>query len=426
MSNDISIRKNKGQYMTPEPITTMILDTIGYTGPQILTKTIMEPSFGDGSFLISIVNRVIIEGERAGLSKSEIAQIVDNHIFGIEKDVLLYNRAIERLHKLLDTHGIQNVRWNHLICGDTLIAYKTYAGKMDYVVGNPPYIRIHNIPETYREVVKEFRFIDGMIDLYIVFYEIGLLLLNDTGKLGYIAPNSFMKNTSQKAFRNYLVENKIKGAYYYCFEDDHMVFLLIKTKQPQNSIDKRTVKGRIVKDEVVTDHIIAGLSKNGEVPMNILDGFYDSYVISEPDFPYVYTGIAYIIVAALSMLYVFVLAYVVRLWMRPYKNPQAKKLRAYGRRSAVIEQLNTELRDKLYFHYHGIYVTDNFLVATYWFHTDVIRLDDVRYLSKNRVEERGGRELYRLTLSEPETDLFYEIDFREEELIDACVDAIRG
>ena len=137
-------------------------------------------------------------------------------------------------------------------------------------------------------------------------------------------------------------------------------------------------------------------------------------------------GTNIIIVAALSMLYVFVLAYVVRLWMRPYKNPQAKKLRAYGRRSAVIEQLNTELRDKLYFHYHGIYVTDNFLVATYWFHTDVIRLDDVRYLSKNRVEERSGRELYRLTLSEPETDLFYEIDFREEELIDACVDAIRG
>ena len=92
----------------------------------------------------------------------------------------------------------------------------------------------------------------------------------------------------------------------------------------------------------------------------------------------------------------------------------------------MIEQLNKELRDKLYFHYHGIYVTDNFLVATYWFHTDVIRLDDVRYLSKNRVEERSGRELYRLTLSEPETDLFYEIDFREEELIDACVDAIRG
>lgn len=225
---------------------------------------------------------------------------------------------------------------------------------------------------------------------------------------------------------NYLVENKIRGAYYYCFEDNHMVFVLVKTSHPQNSIDQRSVKGRIIKDEVVTEHIIAGLSQNGQIPMHILDGFYDSYVISEPDYPYVYTGIAYIIVAALSIVYVFVLAYVVRLWMHPYKNPQARKLRAFGRRSAVIEQLNEELCDKLYFRYHGIYVTDSFLVAAYWFHTDVIRLDDVRYLSKNRVEEKNGKEVYRLTLSEPETDLFYEIDFKEEELIDACVDAIRG
>lgn len=225
---------------------------------------------------------------------------------------------------------------------------------------------------------------------------------------------------------NYLVENKIRGAYYYCFEDNHMVFVLVKTSHPQNSIDQRSVKGRIIKDEVVTEHIIAGLSKNGQIPMQILDGFYDSYVISEPDYPYVYTGIAYIIVATLSIVYVFVLAYVVRLWMHPYKNPQARKLRAFGRRSAVIEQLNEELFDKLYFRYHGIYVTDSFLIAAYWFHTDVIRLDDVRYLSKNRVEEKNAKEVYRLTLSEPETDLFYEIDFKEEELIDACVDAIRG
>lgn len=225
---------------------------------------------------------------------------------------------------------------------------------------------------------------------------------------------------------NYLVEGKIQGAYYYVFQDDHMSFFLIKTNKPKAKIDNRHVKGRIIKDEVVTEHIIAGLSQNGDVPMEILDGFYDSYVISEPDFPYVYTGIAYIIVAAFSIVYVFVIAYIVKLWMRPYKNPQAKKLRAFGRRSTVIDRLNEELRDKLYFRYRGIYVTDGFLIATYLFHTDVIRLDDVRYLSKNRVEEKNGRELYRLTLSEPETDLFYEIDFKEEELIDACVDAIRG
>lgn len=34
-------------------------------------------------------------------------------------------------------------------------------------------------------MIKQFQFVDGMIDLYIVFYEIGINLLNDKGKLGY-------------------------------------------------------------------------------------------------------------------------------------------------------------------------------------------------------------------------------------------------
>ena len=169
-----------------------------------------------------------------------------------------------------------------------------------------------------------------------------------------------------------------------------------------------------------------GLAQNGDVSMDILDGFYDSYIISEPDYPYVYTGIAFIVVGALSVIYVAVIAYIVYLWTHPYRHPQAKQLRAYGRRSAVLEELDLQLAEKLYYKYHGVYVTEDYLIAHYIFHTDVIRLDDVRYLSKNRVEGKNGKDIFRLTLSEPKTDLFYEIDFKDEELIDACVEAIRG
>lgn len=207
-------RKAEGQYMTPDGIVSMILNNIGYTGQHVLTKTIMEPSFGDGAFLINIVQRIITEGKKSGLTEFEIGSIINNKVFGIEKDENLYNRALERLNNLLDVYGIKNVTWDNLICGDTLIAYKTFENYFDYVVGNPPYVRIHNIPNKYRDVVKEFRFVNGMIDLYIAFYEIGILMLNDTGKLGYISPNSFMKNTSQQAFRNYLVENKYISAIY--------------------------------------------------------------------------------------------------------------------------------------------------------------------------------------------------------------------
>lgn len=201
--------------MTPDGIVTMILDTIGYKGSRVLNRTIMEPSFGDGAFIVNIVQRIISEGTKVGLSNDEISKIIKNNVFGIEKDKELYEKALFRLNSLLNVYEIDDIDWSdNLICGDTLIEYKKFKNKLDYVVGNPPFVRIHNIPDEYREIVKEFKFIDGMIDLYIIFYEIGIMILNNRGKLGFISPNSFMKNTSQKKFRNYLVNNKYISAIY--------------------------------------------------------------------------------------------------------------------------------------------------------------------------------------------------------------------
>lgn len=208
-------KKKKGQYMTPDGIVSMILNNIGYTENHVLTRKIMEPSFGDGAFLINIVQRIISEGTRTGLSKQQITDIIQANVFGIEKDKILYQKALERLNSLLAVYDIPEIQWEkNLTCGDTLIECKKHIGKYDYVVGNPPFVRVHNIPDEYRDMVKQFKFVDGMIDLYIVFYEIGINLLNDKGKLGYISPNSFMKNSSQKNFRNYLVDNKYISAIY--------------------------------------------------------------------------------------------------------------------------------------------------------------------------------------------------------------------
>ena len=78
-------RKEKGQYMTPEKIVVMILDDIGYAGDEVLTKKIMEPSFGDGAFLSEIVKRIIKEGQKQSLPEEEISGIIQNNVFGIEK-----------------------------------------------------------------------------------------------------------------------------------------------------------------------------------------------------------------------------------------------------------------------------------------------------------------------------------------------------
>lgn len=72
------------------------------------------------------------------------------------------------------------------------------AGGFDAIVGNPPYIRIHNLVDYHPQAV---RFIQdtyisaafGKIDIYIAFVERGLALLRSTGLLGYILPNKFMQ-----------------------------------------------------------------------------------------------------------------------------------------------------------------------------------------------------------------------------------------
>ena len=195
--------KNEGQVFTPPMIVSLILSQVGYEGENVLTKKIMEPSFGDGAFLVYIIDIIASQTKSPELAK----EIILNNVFGIEKDPILYQKAMKNIQEVLDFHHITDIDLSsNLICENTLSCYKQFRGMFDYVVGNPPYVRIHNI--TDKEILKEFKFSSGNTDLYVLFYELGLTMLNDTGKLGFITPSSFLKNTSQKSFRNHLINSQ--------------------------------------------------------------------------------------------------------------------------------------------------------------------------------------------------------------------------
>lgn len=51
--------KSLGQVFTPDWIVSEILDLVGYNNESILDKYILEPSSGDGAFLLEIVKRYI-------------------------------------------------------------------------------------------------------------------------------------------------------------------------------------------------------------------------------------------------------------------------------------------------------------------------------------------------------------------------------
>lgn len=206
--------KQQGQYMTPSEIVCLILNDIGYSGEEILAKKIIEPSFGNGNFLVEIIKRIIKEGLKQSLKRTTISKIISENVFGVEKDINLYKEAIDRLNDLCLDSNIPIPNWKHLYCEDMLIQYKQFINTFDYCVGNPPFVRVHNMDDKQRRMLSDFNFTNGTSDLYVVFYEIGISILKDMGKLGYISPNSFIKNTSQKPFREFLIENRFVSRLY--------------------------------------------------------------------------------------------------------------------------------------------------------------------------------------------------------------------
>jgi hypothetical protein len=203
--------KTLGQVFTPQWIVAEILDMIGYNGASILDKYIMEPSCGDGAFLCEIVNRYIDVCLDNNIAPKDIITRLSQYIYAIEIDEEEQKKSIDRLNDIVfnKLNITSDIKWQ-IYNQNTLLVYKNYKNHFDFVVGNPPYIRIHNLDTKTREILKrDFLFTEGTIDIYLSFFEMGLYMLKPNGRLGYITPNSYLHNSSYRLFREYLKRERL-------------------------------------------------------------------------------------------------------------------------------------------------------------------------------------------------------------------------
>ena len=196
--------KQSGQFFTPSYLVCDILNTAGYVENNIRKKHVIDNSCGDGAFITVIVQRYILDflkdSNDANLLKSEL----ETYIHGIELDSVAYKQCIENLNELISESNLSDIKWD-IHNADTL-TINQFNGKMDFVVGNPPYVRVHNL-ENY-ELVKQFKFAEGgMTDLYLVFFEIGFNMLKESGKLCYITPSSWINSVAGTALRKYILQH---------------------------------------------------------------------------------------------------------------------------------------------------------------------------------------------------------------------------
>ena len=176
------------------------------------------------------------------LTISEKKRILTTHVFGVDIDaqaveviklsLLLKvlegetSQSVSQQQRLFHDRALPNLADN-IKCGNSLIGPNYFTGKLipdademkrvnpfdwkqgfpdamkaggfDCVIGNPPYVRIQAMKEwapleveIYKELFDAGK--AGNFDMYVVFIEQGLNLLNRNGQLGFICPHKFFNS----------------------------------------------------------------------------------------------------------------------------------------------------------------------------------------------------------------------------------------
>ena len=199
---DATKRKKHGVVYTPN----IIVDYIVNKTVKKNTVTILDPSCGTGVFLISAVKRL------HKLTGKPVSEIIENNIYGADilADHIKYCKILFTLYMLSTGEDKKSLSFNLRVCNSLIFDWKKHHPHgFDVIIGNPPYVRIQDIPEYEKEELQtKWLTCKGSYNLYFAFFELGMAILNKKGVLGYITANSFFTSFAGKTLRKWLQDNR--------------------------------------------------------------------------------------------------------------------------------------------------------------------------------------------------------------------------
>lgn len=190
--------EERGAIFTRREVVEFILDLAGYTSDRPLHKmSLLEPSFGDGDFLLPAIDRLLVAWKASGKAAKPLEALGD-----CIRAVELYRNSFKRTYAALIARLISEgiaartaatIADKWLLHGDYLLT--ELPESFDVVIGNPPYVRQEMIPGVLLAAYRErYTTMYDRADLYIAFIERSLHLLNKGGTLGFICADRWMKN----------------------------------------------------------------------------------------------------------------------------------------------------------------------------------------------------------------------------------------
>ncbi|RJQ79183.1 Eco57I restriction-modification methylase domain-containing protein [Amycolatopsis panacis] len=195
--------QNFGEVFTRRWVVDVVLDLVGYTvGRPLGDLRLVEPSCGTGAFLLPAVERLIKSAKAERRALTSLGKAI--RAYDLQAGNVRTARA--RCKSLLIDSGASpavaaNLARQWVRQADFLLS-EIENEKIDFAVGNPPYIRYDDLfRETSEEYRAKWRTMRGRGDIYIGFFERCLAMLKPGGRVGFICADRWMRNQYGTALR---------------------------------------------------------------------------------------------------------------------------------------------------------------------------------------------------------------------------------
>jgi methylase of polypeptide subunit release factors len=202
VDNELNTPTGLGAVFTRPWAVNLVLDMAGYTpDSDLAARTAVEPSCGDGAFISAMVDRLAASCTMHGRDLARTTTAIWAR--DLDPRAVTTSRAVAA--NRLQSHGVAATEAEHLAArwieqGDFLLQDCPPA---DYVVGNPPYVRLKHVPSERSSAYRSrWSTMGGCADVYVGFIEAGLDALKMNGVLAVICADRWMRNQYGKRLRS--------------------------------------------------------------------------------------------------------------------------------------------------------------------------------------------------------------------------------
>lgn len=202
----VAVTRAPGVVYTKPWLVDLVLDVAGYVPEKPLGEMVaLEPSAGDGAFLSAMICRLVESWQLHGTSLEKVASAIQ--AFEISSEAAA--KAVHVAGETLISKGVSpTIAWDLAagwIQNDDFLEASLCFPVADFVIGNPPYIRLEEIPEKKAAMYRSgFSTMRGRADIYVAFYQAALMQLRAGGVCAYICADRWMLNDYGSALRDFI------------------------------------------------------------------------------------------------------------------------------------------------------------------------------------------------------------------------------